>query len=216
MKKQTFGAIFTLILAIFSPLTANAALVQAPVDMYGYTDSILNTWTNDTTDAQDNDAAGDVDWFLPVPGFNMNNPREVYLGGLQKYSGFAITIGNSPVAAGQRAKFDFFYGAVVNGQVTFKPLKVKDVDGGMAVSNQTYRYTFAPPADWNSAITPHVQAPGLYYLKMVCRDNCLNGGPNGNFQVNQMTLTREVVLPRLPSNNKCVFRPTSLQCIAHL
>ena len=214
--------IFALILAIFiislyPNLKAKAFLVQNPVDSYGYADSISNLWTDDTLDAQDSDRVGDVDWFNPIPGFLGNNPSTVYIGGIQKFSGITFSIGNSPLLVGQRAKFDFYYGTIQNinnvATVTYKPLQVKDLDGGMSESNRSYRYTFASPLDWMK-MRPHVQAHGddMYYIKMVCNANCSNGINNGNFQINQILLERNIQLQAQVVQNYCATHPFDLQC----
>lgn len=216
--KKYFSLIFATFLYSFV-LTQNvsAIMVESPVDSYGYADAITNRWTDDTLDAQDNDVIGDVDWFVKVQGLPMNNPSEVYFGKIERFSTVTFSIGNSPLRAGERAKFDFYYGTLQNQNnvltVVYRRLPVKDLDGGFALSNQSYRYKFAIPQDW-AKMRPHVQAHGddMYYIKMVCNTNCANGVNNGNFQINQITTEREVLFHQVPAN-PCVLNPFGPQCL---
>ncbi len=218
MKKILTLLLAIVIISLYPNLKAKAFLVQSPVDSYGYADALSNFWNNDTLDAQDNNLIGDVDWFAPIPGFPQNNPSSIYIGGIQKFSGITFSLGNSPLLAGQKAKFNFYYGTLQNVNnvlsVVYKPLNVKDVDGGMSESNRSYRYTFATPQDWMK-MRPHVRAQGddMYYIKMVCDANCSNGINNGNFEINQILLERNIQLQAPLLQNYCAIHPFDLQCL---
>lgn len=219
MKKLFAFIIAIFIISLYPNLKAKAFLVQSPIDSYGFADSISNLWTDDTLDAQDNDLAGDVDWFAPIPGFPLNNPSSVYIGGIQRFSGITFSLGNSPLLVGQKAKFNFYYGTIQNinnvATVVYKPLTVKDIDGGMSTSNRSYKYTFAIPQDWMK-LHPHVRARGddMYYIKMVCDANCSNGINNGNFQINQIVVERTIRIQTQQVGNYCATHPFDLQCLA--
>ncbi len=211
MKKILFPFLISLLLI---PCQAFAIVGFSPVGLYGYLNDRA-MWEDDTLDANDANAVGDVSWFYKEPISGITLPHEIYIGSQKKFNEIIFSIGNSPLN-GQRnnpfARFRFSYPRTNNvGNYEFVPLEVKDLDGGLSRSNSSYRYSFTAPTDW-LYMSAHVQAQNTYFVKIECVNNCASADPvNNPFQINEVNLRLEPLIQPI-RGGVCTLQPVRAEC----
>ncbi len=205
----------SLLLLFTFPLEVNAIVGYSPVVLYGFTNDRA-MWEPDTIDANDTDLVSDVSWFYKEPLTGLTLPHEIDIGSQSKFNQIIFSVGNSPLDGLPHLTFAtlrFSYPRLTPlNNYEYVPLEVKDLDGGFSRSNRTYRYSFATPGDWLS-MSPHVQVPSTYFVKVECLKNCASQDlANNAFQINEVNIRVDSIIRPL-GGGICTLQPFRPECV---